>query len=94
MELAKRAEESGDDVRLVAVIDPRREFGRRGFRHYARRAGELARSGRLLWGVKRKLRHWRSHLMPSRYPELQVVDPLITAMAALRRGYHMRSSGT
>ena len=51
MEPAKRAEESGDDVRLVAVIDPRREFGRRGFRHYARRAGELARSGRLLWGV-------------------------------------------
>jgi non-ribosomal peptide synthetase component E (peptide arylation enzyme)/thioesterase domain-containing protein/aryl carrier-like protein len=91
MELAKRAEESGDDVRLVAVIDPRREFGRRGFRHYARRAGELARSGRLLWGVKRKLRHWRSHLMPSRYPELQVVDPLITAMAAFRRRYHMRT---
>ena len=95
MELAKRAEESDNEVRLAATIDPRWEFGSRGLRHYVRRAKELARTGQLNWGVKRKLRHWRAHLMPSRYPEPDVVDPLITAMAAFRRSYRItRFPGT
>jgi oxalate---CoA ligase len=90
MELARRAAESGNEVGLVATIDPRDEYGRSGLRHYARRAEELARTGQLNWGVKRKLRHWRAHLMPSRYPEREVAEPLISTMAALRRRYRLR----
>jgi thioesterase domain-containing protein/aryl carrier-like protein len=90
MELARRAGESGAEVGLAATIDPRSEYGRSGLRGYVRRAEELARTGQLHWGVKRKLRHWRAQLMPSRYPERHVVDPLITAMAALRRRYRLR----
>jgi non-ribosomal peptide synthetase component E (peptide arylation enzyme)/thioesterase domain-containing protein/aryl carrier-like protein len=95
MELARRAQASGEEVRLAAVIDPQTQLGRRGVRHYARRAMEHTRNRRLRWAARRKLRHWLGHLMPEKYPDPEVVDPLKAVMASLRRGYRItRFPGT
>ena len=77
-------------MRLVATIDPRPEYGSGGVRHYVRRAEELVRERGTELGRERKARNWHAHLMPSRYPERQVVEHLITVMAAFRRRYRLR----
>jgi thioesterase domain-containing protein len=89
MELARRAQESGEEVRLAAVIDPQRHLGRRGVRHYARRTVGHVKERRLQWAVRRKLRHWLAHAMPERYPDPENPDPLTTTLASLRRRYRL-----
>ncbi len=89
MELARQARASGEEARLTAVIDPLTEPDRHGVRYYLRRAEELARSGRLGWGARRKLRHWLEHVASSPRPEPEVVEPLSAALASMRRAYRI-----
>jgi thioesterase domain-containing protein/aryl carrier-like protein len=91
IELARRAQSSGEEVRLAAVIDPVPLFGRHGVRHYVRRSVQHARDGQFRWAVRRKLRHWLGHAMPERYPDPEYVEPLTTVMDPLRRRYRVMS---
>jgi thioesterase domain-containing protein len=90
-ELARHARAGGHDVALAAVIDPRADIGTGVFRHYTQRTMEHARHGTVWFAVVRKLRHWRSHVAPGRYPDPELeIDPLGTALSSVRRRYRLR----
>jgi thioesterase domain-containing protein len=90
-ELARVGRDSGVDIALAAVIDPRPDLGKGPVRHYLHQAFVHLQDGTLSFAVRRKFRHWLAHVLPESFPDPEdQVNPLRPVLYSLRRHYRLR----